>query len=475
MKHKFCDLTGFFHSTEFRIYLILLCLCLPVSAMAQNQISGKVSDEATGEPLIGVTVQVKETGKGTITDVNGNYTLNVSPDEKLTFSFIGYIPQEISIGKKNIINVKMLTDTQALDEVVVIGYGSQSKRDITGAIGSINNSTLERQNTQTAAQALIGQVAGLSVVQTTGNVGVDPVIEIRGMNSIDKDSSPLIVIDGVFGDMAAFSALNPSDIDKVDVLKDASSTAIYGSMGANGVVLVTTKSGSEGKNKINYSGSYGIRVPVRIPKMMNAQEFAKTLQDATDYFGYTSRTLGPEEQEWVDSGNSTDWLDLVLGNGMQTQHTLSLQGGSKNENHYISLGYSQQEGNIKPEKFERYSLAGKINAKVGKFFEMGAALNGAFSENKKGGNNEIIRSAFRLRPTGRAFDDEGNRIFWPTSTDSQIPNILYELDNSKIETMRANVYGNVFLSVTPLKGLTLKSSFMPSIAYTRYGLSLIHI
>lgn len=141
----------------------------------------------------------------------------------------------------------MITDTQTLDEVVVIGYGSQSKRDITGAIGSINNTTLERQNTQTAARALIGQIAGLSVVQTTGNVGVDPVIEIRGMNSIDKESSPLIVIDGVFGDMAAFSALNPSDIAKVDVLKDASSTAIYGSMGANGVVLVTTKSGSEGK------------------------------------------------------------------------------------------------------------------------------------------------------------------------------------------------------------------------------------
>ena len=469
MTHTLCYLSRIFHSKEFRFYLVIVCLCLPLSAMAQSKITGKVIDTATGETLIGATVQVKGTGKGTITDIEGNYSINASSDDKLIFSSIGYITQEVSIGKKTIINVNMITDTQTLDEVVVIGYGSQSKRDITGAIGSINNTTLERQNTQTAAQALIGQIAGLSVVQTTGNVGVDPVIEIRGMNSIDKESSPLIVIDGVFGDMAAFSALNPSDIAKVDVLKDASSTAIYGSMGANGVVLVTTKSGSEGKNKINYSGSYGIRVPVRIPKMMNAQEFAKTLQDATDYFGYTSRTLGPEEQEWVDSGNSTDWLDLVLCNGVQTQHTLSLQGGNKNENHYISLGYSNQEGNIKPEKFERYSLSGKINAKVGKIFEMGAALNGAFSENKKGGNNEIIRSAFRLRPTGRAFDDEGNRIFWPTSTDSQIPNILYELDNSKIETMRANVYGNVFLSATPLKGLTLKSSFMPSIAYTRYG------
>ena len=412
MTHTLCYLSRIFHSKEFRFYLVIVCLCLPLSAMAQSKITGKVIDTATGETLIGATVQVKGTGKGTITDIEGNYSINASSDDKLIFSSIGYITQEVSIGKKTIINVNMITDTQTLDEVVVIGYGSQSKRDITGAIGSINNTTLERQNTQTAAQALIGQIAGLSVVQTTGNVGVDPVIEIRGMNSIDKESSPLIVIDGVFGDMAAFSALNPSDIAKVDVLKDASSTAIYGSMGANGVVLVTTKSGSEGKNKINYSGSYGIRVPVRIPKMMNAQEFAKTLQDATDYFGYTSRTLGPEEQEWVDSGNSTDWLDLVLGNGVQTQHTLSLQGGNKNENHYISLGYSNQEGNIKPEKFERYSLSGKINAKVGKIFEMGAALNGAFSENKKGGNNEIIRSAFRLRPTGRAFDDEGNRIFW---------------------------------------------------------------
>lgn len=247
MTHTLCYLSRIFHSKEFRFYLVIVCLCLPLSAMAQSKITGKVIDTATGETLIGATVQVKGTGKGTITDIEGNYSINASSDDKLIFSSIGYITQEVSIGKKTIINVNMITDTQTLDEVVVIGYGSQSKRDITGAIGSINNTTLERQNTQTAAQALIGQIAGLSVVQTTGNVGVDPVIEIRGMNSIDKESSPLIVIDGVFGDMAAFSALNPSDIAKVDVLKDASSTAIYGSMGANGVVLVTTKSGSEGK------------------------------------------------------------------------------------------------------------------------------------------------------------------------------------------------------------------------------------
>ena len=151
MTHTLCYLSRIFHSKEFRFYLVIVCLCLPLSAMAQSKITGKVIDTATGETLIGATVQVKGTGKGTITDIEGNYSINASSDDKLIFSSIGYITQEVSIGKKTIINVNMITDTQTLDEVVVIGYGSQSKRDITGAIGSINNTTLERQNTQTAA------------------------------------------------------------------------------------------------------------------------------------------------------------------------------------------------------------------------------------------------------------------------------------------------------------------------------------
>lgn len=297
-----------------------LLICAVATAQAQN-IRGKVSDE-NGMPIPGVNILVKGSTLGTTTDVDGQYALAADGDQVLVFSFIGYVSQEVSVANRSVIDITLQTDTQMLNEVVVVGYGTQKKSDITGAVASLPQERLEMVPNLNIAQALQGAVAG--VMMQTSSAGAAPTesLMIRGRNSIKASNSPLIVVDGIpYG--GALRDINPNDVKSIEVLKDASSAAIYGSRGSNGVILVTTKAGIEGAPKISYNGYYSVQRFASLPHVMNGEEF---------YNFKNTREPGvitASELEVYESGEWVDWLDLALRNGASTQHNVSISGGSE--------------------------------------------------------------------------------------------------------------------------------------------------
>ena len=264
------------------LWTLLLCLATfyPSNVLAQQiQVTGKVRDAKTNEPLIGVSIVVRGTGTGYITDVNGEYKMNISSDDILEFSYIGYHKEEIPVNGKGVINVSMSEDLKMLEEVVIVGFGAQKKVNLTGAVGTLGAEALENRPVQSATQALQGLIGGLNITQTNGSLEDKSKVNIRGIGTIDSGStsSPLVLIDGMEGDL---NAVNPQDIENISVLKDASSSSIYGSRAAFGVILITTKKGSSGKIKLNYNNNFRWTTPVIMPKMMDSYTFALYFNDA---------------------------------------------------------------------------------------------------------------------------------------------------------------------------------------------------
>lgn len=257
------------------VFLLLMIGFVPI--YAQKNITGKVIDEK-GEPLIGATILVVGSTTGVITDFDGNFTLQVKPGDELNISSIGYATQRVKVNGKESLQIVMVEDSELLDEVVVVGYGTMKKKDLTGSVKSISNATLKSTGQNSTLGALRGQTAGVNVTQNNGKLGTGYNIEIRGMNSINKSSSPLCVIDGVIG--GDINAINPVDIERIDILKDVSATAIYGSRGSNGVIIVTTKSGQSGKTVVTYDGMVGFTTPTNLPEMFNGPEYVAYAKEA---------------------------------------------------------------------------------------------------------------------------------------------------------------------------------------------------
>lgn len=427
-------------------------------------IRGRVTEEG-GEPLPGVNVLIKGTTVGTTTDAEGRYALD-APDEEsiLVFSFIGYVTREVLVGSQTVIDIALAADVQALEEVVVVGYGTMKKSDVTGAVGSVTNSDIVRTAPTQSAGAIQGQVAGVNVLKVNGKPGDDYAIDIRGLSSIGKSNEPLVVIDGVMG--GSLNALNPADIEKVDVLKDASATAIYGSRGANGVIIITTRQGKSGKNVISYDGYYGVKTPTNLPDMMDGPQFVAYVNEAIK--NGSSRTFDTKEQENIANGTYTDWIDLLLQNGVQTSHNVSLSGGGENSTHFFSAGYLSEEGNVPEEKFERLTLKANVDGRINDWIKTGVSTYFSYSLQDQG-SNEALRGAYRVRPTGNAYDENGELLFWPTTSDSQTPNPLFDPKNVKNEFRNFRVFGNVFLEINPLKNLRFRTVFSPFIESVRNG------
>ena len=294
-------------------------------------VKGQIVDE-TGEPLIGVSVFVKGTTMGTITDIDGNYQLEVPNDKNtLEFSYIGYRSQTIVIKQSGVVNVRMEADTQALDEVVVVGYGTMKKRDLTGSVHSVKSSDITKSPASNAMEALQGQVPGMDIVRNSGKATSGVTINIRGKRSLsdvrdewgnDIANAPLFIIDGMQG--GNFADLAPSDIESIEILKDASSTAIYGSQGANGVVIITTKRGAEGRVKISYNGYYGINGWAQYPDMLTGEDYINVRREAYRTAGQWSSPADDQKlfsaEEWhaIQKGEWTNWRDEVGPNGMVT-------------------------------------------------------------------------------------------------------------------------------------------------------------
>ena len=396
-------------------------------------ITGQVTDLSTDESLPGVNIVAKGTTTGTVTDIDGNYRLTVPDDaETLVFSSVGYEKEEVAISGRSVINMSMAPDIQSLSEVVVVGYGTQKKEDLTGSVSSINASeAIEKQAVQSFEQALQGRAAGVQVKQTTGAPGGGLSVRVRGVGSITTSAEPLYVVDGVpisgsndvpgdgfrggAPDQNVLSTLNPNDIQSIEILKDASATAIYGSRAANGVVLITTKSGKVGQNNINFSTYQGWSTLINPYEMANAQQYAIMVEEDRDFRDRTSIY----SQRAIDSlanVEGTDWLDEISRVGRVQNYNLAVSGGDEDTKYFISGDYFGEDGIIKSSDFDRYSTRLNLTQTINKF--------------QVGTNLTLSRSQSDRVPADRGFDNGGSviarAIFQPPTVEPIRPDGTYE-------------------------------------------------
>ena len=389
----------------------MLAILFPVVVSAQNvSITGKVLDES-GSPLIGVTVyQENNTSNGTSTDSAGEYRISVPPNSSIVFSCMGYVTLTVPAGKRTVVDVTLEEDRVMLDavEVVSVGYGSVARRDLTGSVSKVEMDELLKTTNSNFDQAIAGKIAGVVVTSADGQVGAESSITIRGNNSLTQSNAPLYVIDGFPTESSMALSINPSDIESIDVLKDASSTAIYGARGANGVIVITTRQGTEGKPKVNFSSNWTASTILNKPQMMDSYEFVTYMFDFYDAIGSTSNPYvrNPDDpsnlytlEDYADV-EGVDWQDNVYRTAFMQQYNVSLSGGSKTSGTRYNVGFSalDQDGIIVNSNFQRYQ--GKINLtqKIGRKVDVNFNVN--YSRSITGGMN----------PTSPSFSRESRKI-----------------------------------------------------------------
>ena len=458
-----------------------MLLCFPASgvraAQASQQnltVSGVVTSAADQLPLIGVSVQVKGTTNGAITDLDGNYTVSVASGETLVFSYIGFKTQEIQITNQTTLNVVMEEDSETLDEVVVVGYGVQKKKLVTGATVQVKGETLAKMNTNSPLQAMQGQTPGVNISSTSGQPGEGMKVSIRGLGTVGN-ASPLYLIDGVGGDI---STLNPADIESIDVLKDAASAAIYGAQAANGVVLITTKSGKAGKAQISFDAYYGWQTQARKADMLNSREYMMIMDEQAVNSGNAPYDWNSFESIYDPNGNlyDTDWVNSMFQNNAQTQsYTLGITGGSETSTYAMSLGYMSQEGIVGGKdvsNYERYNF--RINSehkifkdsdllKVGEQVSFVYKMNNGISVGNQ--YNNTLRGAFGTSPLAPIYSD--NNIYdspYNDTTNSDWYNgdgnpYGSMMTNSNNENKDATFSGNVYAELQPIKNLKFRTVF----------------
>ncbi|RJE75435.1 SusC/RagA family TonB-linked outer membrane protein [Reichenbachiella sp. MSK19-1] len=459
-------------------------------AQAQDTtVKGQVKDE-TGETLPGVSILIKGTTKGTVTDLDGNYSITVSDQNAvLSFSFIGYITQEVAVGSRSTVDVSLQADIQSLEEVVVVGYGAQKKSVVTGAISSVKAKDLESQPISRVEQALQGRTSGITVASTSGQPGASSTIRIRGFTSTNDDANnPLWVVDGVVIDNGGIGYLNQSDIASIEVLKDAASQAIYGTRGASGVILVTTKKGQEGRTKVSYNGFYGTSAPARRLSLTNATEYATLMNESAIAAGQPIPYSDPQSL-----GEGTDWQDQIFNDDARRQnHELSISGGNAASTYYVSLGYWDQEGIVVSDisNYERFNVRVNSQHKIKDRITIGQNLSYAKDKSIGLGNTNSefggpLSSAINLDPItpavetdptvasqapynneGVLTDANGNPYGISTIVGQELTNPLaYTQTRLGNFSWSDNVVGNVFAEVELIKGLKIKSNVGAKIAF----------
>lgn len=445
-----------------------------VYSQSRKQITGSVQD-VQGNPLIGVSILETGTSNGTITDMNGTYSLNISStNATLRFSYIGYEEQLIKIQGRNVINVKMNEETSNLDEVVVVGYGVQRKSDLTGAISSINAAeTLKKMPAAQVADLLQGRIAGLSIVNSSGAAGAAPTLRVRGVNSIKADGGPLVIIDGFPG--GNLSAINPADIKSIEVLKDASSTAIYGSRGANGVILITTKSPKEGKLSVDYNGYVVAGTPADKPSIMPVNEFARMANDWNQaYYGkdlYTERQI----TNFTNGYDTYDYMGNIINDyAISHSHDISIKGGNDKMSFLFSTQYIHNKGIAGHSTNDRWNYRLKVDANITKKLKFGANFYGMI--NSAAGNNfsgqySLLTLAQQFPQTVLPYDKEGN-LTQGTIDNTGIYNPIGFIDEQKRnnnEDMTFNNWLQAYISYEIIPGLTFRNEQQINIGNRFYG------
>lgn len=423
-----------------------------LSTEAEENLAIRVTGKITGgsdEPLAGVSIQEKGTNNGTTTNNNGEYSLTVGDNATLLISIIGFEPQEVAVNSRSVVDIKMAPSIKQIDQVVVVGYGTARKRDLTGSVASVKGADIAKQPVQTATQAIQGKVAGVQII-TSGAPNALPTVRIRGTGTMLGGAEPLYVVDGVITD--DIRNINSADIVTMDILKDASATAIYGMRAANGVLLITTKKGRTGRLMINYDGLVGFREPAKLVNMAGPNQYAGYLNEASIYYD-TGDSLIKASQ--LASGVQTDWFDAILRNGFMQNHNLSLSGGNEKITYFFSAGYMSEEGILEQNKFNRFTLRANNEYKITKDlkFSMLASFSRADLNDV---NNNVLNDAYKAAPYVPA---KVNGRYGNTSAAGNIGNPLLQLEKKYNNGIDNRLQSTFSLDYKPISWLTLRSAF----------------
>ncbi|HEX8022314.1 TonB-dependent receptor, partial [Mucilaginibacter sp.] len=424
---------------------------LTINAVQAIAVTGKVTDAAG--PLPGVAVTEKGTTNGTLTDAAGNYKLSVKDQNAvLVFSFVGYATQEVPLSGKTTLNVVLTENVKALNEVVVVGYGTQKKKDVTGAVTSVNIKEIAGQPVPDIGQAIEGRAAGVQAV-TSGSPGSNVTLRVRGVGTINN-SDPLLVIDGVPTDVP-LNTLNPDDIASLDVLKDASASAIYGSRGANGVVLITTKKGSAGASHLNFNAFAGVQQATNLVKLLNASQFA---QLNNELLANNNQSTNPAYADLASLGAGTDWLGALFKKAPIQSYTMSYSGGTEKSDYYVSGSILDQKGIVTNTAYRRYTLQFNGNDKVLKWLKFGHNLTLNHDEKPSGAYD--IRATMAANPAQPIYNADGSYA-GPVGQPQFYGDVKNPIATAKLvqnNTEGYNVLGSVFAEATIIPGLTFKST-----------------
>jgi TonB-linked SusC/RagA family outer membrane protein len=455
-------------------------------AFAQTQtVKGVITDSQTGEALPGVNVVEKGTTNGTVTNVDGVYTLNVAADAVLTVSFIGYQQQEIPVDGKSTIDVAMVIETTELDEVVAIGYGVVKKRDLTGSVSTVKSEDIQTTTSSNALQSMQARVPGLDVQQSSGQAGASVYINLRGNRSINASNSPLILVDGIV--YGSTLDINPSDIESMEILKDASSTAIYGTRGANGVILITTKRGSAGKTQVNFNAFVSSNTPTNVPQMMYGDDEVRRLIDKSNYQAdvasgnWGASNLTPEQvlteslADFTEIGiyndkSYTDWADIILQQGLTQNYELSVSGGNEKTLINLSLGTMLEKGLMKNDELDRYNAKMNVDHKINNIFKVGSSMLFTY-KNHDARDGGVFGRSMSMTSITHPYTAEGEIIKTPNPRYAAHSNpLLDEIDGAYQDNRESTrFFGNSYLEITPTKDLTFKSIFAVDRTNTRLG------
>ncbi|WP_372771903.1 SusC/RagA family TonB-linked outer membrane protein [Mangrovibacterium sp.] len=460
--------------------LVLLFWVATNSCFAQNAVKGIVTDSSTGESLPGVAVYVKGTSVGTVTNIDGMYSINASANSTIRFSFVGYTTQEIEISNRDVINVQLKVAVEELSDVVVVGYGTMKRSDLTGAVTSINEDALKAEVVNSLDQAIQGKASGVQVTQNSGSPSAATSIRIRGANSL-RNNEPLYVIDGVpvnsdaTNTTAGFdwagggngqtainvlSTINPADIVSIEILKDASSTAIYGSRGANGVVLVTTKKGKSGDAVIAYNFSYGVQTVAKFLDVMNLKEFAEYQNELAE-LGYIGQRTEFSDLSLVPQ-NGTDWQKELFRSAIVSEHHVSVSGGNEKTKYSISGGYKDQEGLVLGSDYSRITGRVNVSSQAKEWLNLGVNLSASRTDetiNLTDSDDGVITGALLMSPYQEVRGVDGS---WagPNQTDlSAGTNPVAKATEINNDIVRTRILGNAYADITILPSLNLRTEF----------------
>ncbi|SER50505.1 SusC/RagA family TonB-linked outer membrane protein [Pedobacter rhizosphaerae] len=457
-----------------KIYLSLgiFMLIAYIASAQEKTINGQVIDSKTGATLVGVSVLIKGSSKGTSTDTSGKFSILVSnPTSILVFNYLGYQVKEVPIGNQQLLTIKLDEDQNLLDEVVVVGYGTVKKRDLTGSVVSVKGEDIAKVPTANPLESIQGKVPGVDITRSNGSASSGVNINIRGTRSISAGNGPLIIVDGV--QYSSLQDINANDIASLEVLKDASSTAIYGSRGANGVILVTTKKGISGQAVISLNSYYGVSSVARYPSILDGQQFVELRRQAYRTTGNWAspaddiKIFNSAEYSAVQNNQFTNYQDLLLHDGNQQNYQLGVRAGTEKTKVYFSLDYLDEKGLLKQDRSNRYSARLNLDQNLGKYFTTG--MQAQFTHYEVSNRRDPLNQANKISPLGNAFDEQGSLIIYPLAGTSVNPLADEQPNVYTSKSIINRTLLSAYMELKPLKGLTIRSNLGATLNGERTG------